>query len=256
MNDYNVKNTESGRIIAGLLLVGAGSVLLLKKMGFFFPGWLFTWPMILILVGIYTGVKNNFRNNSWLILISIGAFFLANHIIPELRLQPYFWPIAIIVAGLFFILRPSSFGNVNKVDSGDTKWSDTGGGTATFSNSPVVVDSSDFIRLRSIFSGVNRNVLSKNFQGAVITTVFGGAELDLSQADITGPIVIKIEVVFGGVKLIVPSHWAIQNEIDGVFHGVDDKRKFNLVPDINSTRVVVLRGSAVFGGVEIRNAKI
>ena len=57
---------------------------------------------------------------------------------------------------------------------------------------------------------------------------------------------------FGGAKIIVPSNWVVQNEIDGVFHGVEDKRNYNS-SGLNSDKVLVLKGSAVFGGVEIRS---
>jgi predicted Zn-dependent protease with MMP-like domain len=43
----------------------------------------------------------------------------------------------------------------------------------------------------------------------------------------------------------------VQNEIDGVFHGVDDKRKFHATGGSNPAKILILRGSAVFGGIEI-----
>ncbi|MEO6229364.1 MAG: DUF5668 domain-containing protein [Ferruginibacter sp.] len=255
-NNYS-KNTESGRIVAGLILLGVGAVLLLRAMHFtLFPGWIFSWPMILILVGVYSGFKHNFRNNTWMILMAIGGFFLLNQIIPGLRLEPYFWPLLIIGAGLVFILRPRNDFPYN--DSGkteDIKWQDAGTGDNP-STPPTAagIDGSNFVRIRSVFSGVNRTVISKNFQGAHISSVFGGVEVNFSQADITGPVVIKTEVIFGGIKLYVPAHWAVQNEIDGVFHGVDDKRRFNVAPELNPSKVLILRGSVVFGGIEIKNA--
>jgi len=79
-----------GRIFAGIILVGVGAALLLRNSGFPFPNWLFSWPVILILVGIYSGFKHNFKNNSWIIMIGIGGFFLVDRFIPDLRLAPYF----------------------------------------------------------------------------------------------------------------------------------------------------------------------
>lgn len=253
----NVRHSESGRIVAGIILVGVGGILLLREMGFFFPRWIFSWPMILILVGIYTGVKNNFRNNSWIFLLAIGGIFLLNQIIPSLRLQPYFWPILIMSAGLLFILRPRSY-KVMETDKEEDylRWQDTPGEATAGTPLTALPHQPDFLKVSSIFSGVNRTVLSKNFQGAHITCVFGGSEVNFSQADITGPVIIKTEVVFGGVKLIVPPHWAVQNEIDGIFHGVEDKRRFNVMPDINPSKVIILRGSVVFGGIEIKNPRI
>ena len=100
---------------------------------------------------------------------------------------------------------------------------------------------------------MQRNVVSKNFQGGKISCVFGGADINLTQADINGKVEIKFEVAFGGTKLIVPPHWTVYNEIEGVFHGVDDKRKFNAATGISPEKILVLKGSVVFGGVEIRS---
>ena len=102
----NFRNNETGRIAGGLILVAVGAFLLLRNMGLFLPDWLFSWPIILILVGVYSGFKHNFRNNSWLILIAVGAFFLVDRFIPSLSLEPLFWPLVIIGLGVAFILRP------------------------------------------------------------------------------------------------------------------------------------------------------
>ncbi len=251
----NLKDREGGRVIGGLILVCVGAALLLRNTGFFMPGWLFSWPIILILVGIYTGFKHNFRNNSWLILIGVGVFFLVTKFMPWLGLQPLFWPLVIIAAGILFIIRPGKreWTDIKNVATND-QWKST---TPTFSSGDSTpfasVDSSDYLLVRSVFSGVKKNVVSKKFQGGHISSVFGGAEIDLSQAEINSPVTIKFEVVFGGAKLVVPSHWSVQNEIDGIFHGVDDNRRFNPSASINPEKVLILRGSAVFGGVEIRS---
>lgn len=257
MRNNKWTNNETGRIVAGLILVAVGGVLLLRKMGFYFPGWLVSWPMVLILVGIYLGVKHNFRNNAWIIMIAIGGFFLLNQVIPGWGLKPYFWPIAIILAGVFFIFRPKEgFMNHEKWNADlpveDIDPNNPSAPTSSYS----IIEDTDYIKLDSVFSGVNRRVLSKNFRGGHLSSVFGGAEVDFSQAEITSPVVLKMEVVFGGIKLIVPSHWAIQNELDGVFHGVEDKRRIAVMPDLNPTKVLVLKGSVVFGGVEIKNPKL
>lgn len=248
------RDKEGGRVIGGLILVAVGAALLLRNMGFFMPGWLFTWPMILILVGIYTGVKHNFRNNSWLILIAVGSFFLVNKFIPSLSLEPLFWPLVIIGAGIIFIVRPGRSNWMGtKTDNKFNSWENAGTVGLRDNQEEAVTDSSDYLMVRSVFSGVNKNVVSKNFKGGQISCVFGGAEIDLSQAEIAGPVILKFEVVFGGAKLVVPAHWAIQNEIDGIFHGIDDKRSFNPSASINPDKVLVLKGSAVFGGIEIRS---
>jgi predicted membrane protein len=255
-NNFNSKRTDEGRIIAGLILVGVGAALLLRNTGFPMPYWLFSWPVILILIGIYSGVKHNFKNNSWIVMIAVGGFFLIDRIIPGLSLAPYFWPVLIIALGVIFIIKPkrekwidisenekkSTADSITPIDWTERKEKD---GFAT--------DSSDYLKVDSIFSGVQRNVVSKNFKGGKISCVFGGADIDLTQADINGKVEIKFEVVFGGAKIIVPPHWTVFNQIEGVFHGVDDKRKFNATTGIDPEKTLVLKGSVVFGGVEIKS---
>jgi hypothetical protein len=255
-NNKNFKDREGGRVVGGIILIGVGAAWLLRNSGFFLPGWLFSWPMILILVGIYSGFKHNFKNNSWIILLAVGGFFLADDFLLNQSFRPMFWPIAIIGAGILFILRPGKREWLNmKTGMDNDRWKSSPYTTGTFGSSPTTAttDSSDYLMVKSVFSGVKRNVVSKNFQGGYITSVFGGAEIDLSQAEITSPVTIKFEVVFGGAKLVVPSHWAVQNEIDGIFHGVDDNRRFNPSSTLNPEKVLILKGSAVFGGIEIRS---
>ena len=65
-------------------------------------------------------------------------------------------------------------------------------------------DKSDFLCVDSVLSGDNKSVLSKNFQEGKTACVFGGAEIDLLQTDFNGTVLLKIDVVFDGVKLIIP----------------------------------------------------
>ena len=250
----NFRNTEGGRVAGGLILVAVGAFLLLRNMGFYFPHWLFSWPMILILIGIYTGFKHQFRNNSWLIIMGVGVFFLVNNFIPSLNLEPMFWPLVIIGMGILFILKPQrNFMTDIKKDIRSNQWKDVPGSSfqEAADTAAMPVDGNDFLVARSVFSGIKRNIMSKNFQGGNVSCIFGGAEFDFTQADFTGTAVLKLEMIFGGSKFIVPSNWTVQNEIEGVFHGVDDKRKFYSEAASNPAKVLILKGSAVFGGVEI-----
>jgi len=250
-NSYE-KNNESARIVAGLMLVGVGAAFLLRNMGFILPHWLFTWPVILILAGIYSGVKHNFSNFTWLILMGIGGAFLAGDFYPGFNIDRAFWPVLIIAMGVMFILRPR-----NERWSSRRRWRERmhhESGTTAFNigGPSSSTDSSDFLFVDSVFSGVNKNMMSKNFQGGSMRCVFGGAEINFMQADINGTVELKVELLFGGAKIIVPANWTIVNEIDGMFHEVDDKRKNSTVlPD--PKKVLLLKGRANFGGMDVRS---
>ena len=45
------------RIWSGLILVAAGVLLLAYKMGAPIPQWVFTWPVLLIAIGLLAGIK-------------------------------------------------------------------------------------------------------------------------------------------------------------------------------------------------------
>jgi predicted membrane protein len=253
MKEENTKlqNRGGNKIAGGVIIVGIGVALLLRNMGLLLPNWLFTWPMILIIIGIYSGFKHNFRHNSWLILIAIGSFFLIQDFIPELHLAAYFWPLVIIGIGIIYIIRPRNDSWGRWRDGHHAYRRKQRQSWAGFANEESV-DSNDEFSISSIFSGVKRNIISKNFKRGQIRSIFGGAEIDMTQADMTEPSFIKLEVIFGGVSLVVPSNWSVQNEVDGLFHGVEDKR-YNPSVTMDPNKVLVLKGNCVFGGIEIKS---
>ena len=80
----------------------------------------------------------------------------------------------------------------------------------------------------------------------------GGTEINLMKADIQQPVVLEVNNVFGGTKLIVPSNWDVKNEVTAVFGGIEDKRDINTgIPDPG--KIMILKGTCVFGGIEVTN---
>ena len=63
-----VHNHGEGRVWAALILIAVGSVLVLRQMGLPLPYWLFSWPMILIVVGLFIGFRHGFRGGGWIII--------------------------------------------------------------------------------------------------------------------------------------------------------------------------------------------
>ena len=88
---------------------------------------------------------------------------------------------------------------------------------------------------------------------AVKYTDFGGVEIDLSQSDIDGLIVIDITQIFGGTKLILPAHWELKSEITSILGGVEDKRKNYSALNIAEGKTLIIRGTSVLGGIDIKS---
>src|ERR1700694_1220697 len=103
---WNRKKSK-GRVWTGLLLLLVGVLLFIKTANLaFFPFWFFTWPTLLIVIGLFSGLKHRFRGGFWIILVVIGGLSLANDIKPSMHLARYEWPIFFTALGLVFILRP------------------------------------------------------------------------------------------------------------------------------------------------------
>ncbi|MDE3213489.1 MAG: hypothetical protein KGM98_09670 [Bacteroidota bacterium] len=250
---YPYRDGRPPRIFAGLILLAAGVLLLVYKMGGPVPGWLFTWPMILIVIGLFSGAKHGFRNPGSFILIIIGVAFLMDQSFPLWNFHRYILPLILIAVGLLYILRPRhTFGGPGgryyrgRCRNGGPGFTGPGQGW----NSPGENDDSEYVEINAVFSGVKKNILSKNFKGGSITSFMGGTELNLQKAEIQGPIVLEVNNIFGGTKLVLPSHWDVKNEVTAVFGGIEDKRGFNgNNPDPGKS--LILKGSCIFGGVEI-----
>jgi predicted membrane protein len=248
-------NRGQGRVWAALILITIGCFLILERMGLGAPDWVFRWPMILIIVGIFVGFRHGFRGAGWLILMAIGGFFLMDEIIPDFSLHRYIWPLIIISIGIAILLRPRRHPEWDKwkeewkkkdPDNLESKeyWNDR-------AKQYGHTSSEDFIDATTIFGGVHKSIVSKNFKGGDITIFMGGSEINLSQADINGTVVIDITQIMGGTKLIVPPNWEIRSNITSVFGNVEDKRTKERI--MNPDKVLVIDGTSLFGGIEIKN---
>jgi predicted membrane protein len=249
---YHHRRRTPGRIGAGLFLLFIGALLLLDRSGsVIFPNWVFDWPGILLAIGLFTGIRHGFRGGFWLILLFIGGLGIVSKT-TDWNLENYIFPIILIAIGLGFLFRPRhSHWRHRRFRGG--RWPDAGE-DARFSAVPGedMGDRRDFLDVSAVFGGVKKNILSKNFRGGDVVSFMGGSEIDLSQADFTGRVRIDVTNIFGGTKLVVPATWDIQSDITAIFGGVDDKRQISGIK-MDTDKVLVLDGTCMFGGIEIRN---
>jgi predicted membrane protein len=225
---------NKGRALAGLIIVAVGAVILLQRMDIGIPHWLTSWPMIPIAAGLFIGAKHSFRNPGWIVPVIVGSILLMTQEL-GLPINQYWLPIAIICVGIGIIVRPKHNGRRRR-----DYWQEN------------ISTSEDLMDTTTIFGNIKKNIITKDFKGGDITAVFGGTELNFMRADIQGKAVIDITMIFGGAKLIVPAHWKIQTEdIVTIFGGVEDKRP--LQNEADDSRVLVLKGTCLFGGIDIKS---
>jgi predicted membrane protein len=254
MNDNFWKEAEKrhtrGKILGGFLIVLVGCLFLGRELGMEIPQWIFSWKTLLIALGLMIGVKSNFRSAKWIILVVIGLVFLISDNYPELAIRHFLWPCILILFGLVVIFKPKGkYKNHHFRNRMHRKYNrencDYSGYSETVNDDKI--DSTTFM------GGVKKNILSKNFKGGDITNVLGGSEINLSQADFEGTIVLEITNVLGGTKLIIPANWEIQSELVSVMGSIEDKRVVQPGVPAEKNKILVLKGTVFMGGIDMRS---
>lgn len=235
------------RTPVGLILLVVGGALLAREAGVQFPHWLFTWEMLVIVVGLTIGLVNRFRDFGWIIITGIGLFFLMDDVYPVIK--HYIWPVIIIVLGLYIILKPQQKKTMIIADNAVAAEPQVITNVTVDTGTEAQAIKDDMLDLVAVFGAIKKIVISKNFRGGEVVCVFGGSEINLTQADFRGTIKLEVVAIFGGVKLIVPANWHVRADTAAVLGGIDDNR--DPAAYANSDKVLVLDGAVICGGIEI-----
>jgi predicted membrane protein len=221
----------------GAFLVLGGVALLLDHMGYISVDrlWRF-WPLLLVCAGIPNIMRREHR--LWgILLITGGVLFQLNELgIAHFRWNDV-WPILLIATGLMLMWgaiearrRPSA--------------------------PPAGGDPRTTLSEAAVFGGVERRVTSQDFQGGHISAIFGGVEIDLTEAGMQADeATLEINAIFGGVEIRVPETWQVAFRGTPIFGGIADKTRVGRTTDLTDPRrkVLILTGAVIFGGVEIKN---
>ncbi|MGL1887195.1 MAG: cell wall-active antibiotics response protein [Reichenbachiella sp.] len=211
------------RATLGVIFVIIGILFLMDNyhvISFSIPYYLFTWQMILVVVGIFQIATGNVKGGILLITVGI-VFWVPSHF--GLSFQDY-WPVFLILLGVSFFLK-SRIGERFQSDS-------------------------DKVDNLAVLGGTHQSINSKQFAGGKLTSVFGGIELDLRQASLdNGKAVLDTFTTFGSVKLFIPDDWVVNFEATTVFGGFTDKRAHK--PTEYFGNVLTIKGLVVFGGAEL-----
>lgn len=239
----------------GLFLLVIGGLLLVRSMNVPLPVWLVSWPMLLIAIGLFIGVRKGFRGG-WFVPVIVGSAFLLNKYFLDGEISKHIWPLILMAIGILFVVRPRRrhwrdrcFEKKNTTNmQAETLTPESGTPL-----SEETYNHDDFIDTSSIFGGTQKVILSKNFKGGDMVNIFGGSEIDLTKADINGTATLEVTAIFGGATLIVPSNWVVKSEAVTIFGGISDKRK-NIIPfSETATKALILKGTVLFGGIEIKS---
>lgn len=214
-----------------LIVLGVGFILAqLKIIPDFWSLLSVWWPVILILIGAIQAIDTKTVLGPSVLILIGGAILLDNLNIIN-NFWNLFWPAILIIIGLSIIFERPYHRNHHGVNLSDE-------------------DVMDHV---AVFSGVETANTSKNFRGGSVSAVFGGAEIDLRQAQISPEGAnIDLFAAFGGITIFVPSDWKVIITGVPVFGGWDNKTFYNETSGA-PVHVIRIKCVAAFGGIDIKN---
>ncbi len=215
------------RAVMGLAILGVGVLAWLDRLGRIdgraFIQW---WALILVAVGLA-----HLPQRRWVgaaIYLVLGILFL-----PPLPFLPHFrpaevlglWPLMISVGGVALIRQ---------------------------SLNPAAKNLAGAFHAFAWMGGSVRTIGAEDFHGGDAVVVMGGCEIDLTTARITDEAVIDLLAFWGGIEIRVPPHWVIESNVMPLLGGIAVKATN---PRDGDGPRLILRGSAIMGGIEVHNAK-
>jgi len=140
----------------------------------------------------------------------------------------------LILIGIIIIIRPRRFYPQKTADNSQTETNDNNN-----------------INLRAVFSESTENIISDNFSGGKVETIFGKMVVDLRPAKMQpGRCHLNVETVFGQTILILPTETLVEVIGTPVFGRIDNQTKATSRDE--STAILEIRTEVVFGKIEIR----
>ena len=215
------------RTIIGLLIVVVGASFLLTNLNIlpFDVGIAQWWPLFIVAGGVVM-LLSDVRNYLWaLLVIGLGVLLqLKQFGIVDVNPWQLFWPAIIIVLGVSVMTsRGSSRGKIAASDRED---------------------------VMAILSGSEVRVESKDFKGSRVTSICGGAMIDLRKAVIKKEATIDVFAFWGGIEIIVPEHVMVKNNTSVIMGGVEQQAGGDAVKE--GSPILYVTGDVVMSGVEIK----
>jgi hypothetical protein len=223
-------------LVPGVILVAIGALFFLNNLHIVYVrDFLRFWPGILIAIGVVKLVDSTEMGGKvgGGVLLGVGAILMAQTLgyLDGLSLRDM-WPLILIAVGVVMLFQRGLAWRI------------------PYQDRTLNVGTLDEA---AVFGGGKRNIVSENFRGGKLSAVFGGFELDLRKANMVGDsAVLHVDAVFGGVEIKIPETWSAVLRGTAVFGGYSDESR-QPREDSPGYKRLFLEGSAVFGGVVVKN---
>lgn len=227
MNGKPTRRMLTSQFLFGAVVVLVGLLLLVESTGLVSTDDVLVYvPLLFVGLGVWALFQSDLRNivGPVLLVLVAGAWQLVAFEIATVEEVVAFWPVLVIAFGLSVIL-----GQVR---------------------SRARPTDAAFTNAFAAFGGVEKRNTSKAFEGADLTAMFGGIELDVRDVSLEQrPARVNAVAAFGGVDVAVPRDWNVQLDVLPILGGASDDRprREHASDEID----LVVTGFAVFGGVTV-----
>lgn len=226
-------------ILAGVLYFG--DALDLWSISLSFAGW---WTLFLIVpaIGSMITSKINLGNS---ILLGLGLWLLVQqqNWFDNDNLRRASFAVILVVIGIVLIL--SEFRKKKHyTNSSDTDIVEHG----TVYSNHASESSDDHPSYFTAFGSNTIKNVSKSFKGGDAVSIFGGMEIDLSNAIPSGNAKFNVTSIFGGVDIVAPKGFNIVTDGVSLLGGCDNQVKNEGNDDLP---IFTIKYFTMFGGIDI-----
>lgn len=227
------------QMIIGLFVIGIGLLFLVDNLG-----WLdldlriHILPTVLIGAGILKAMQTRSQSGVVIggLMIVAGSLILLKEMGLIYIGWNTLWPLLMIAAGIAVVFKS----NINRSAASQSP------------GSPLdKADGESVVDYTAIMGGFKHRITTQDFRGGEITAIMGGCDLDLRQSSINGDAVLNVFVLCGGITIKVPVDWTVVFDGLPIMGGFDEKTVPPTGP--GSGKRLIVRGSVIMGGMEVRN---
>ncbi|MBN2610491.1 MAG: hypothetical protein JXB00_02950 [Bacteroidales bacterium] len=231
-----VQKQYDKRIFAGVLIIIAGLALLLSNFGIFPPEikrYIFRWEVLLMGIGLVSVISSEHKGFGVVLLVVGGLFYFKDILDFQIDFWKLFWSALLIIIGLSILFHNKAHRRHGRA----------------YANASV-----DLLDEVTIMGGSEKVIHSQNFQGGKLTSIFGGQKLIFTKAKLAGgQNSLELFAIFGGFELIIPDEWDVKVKITPIFGGFVDKRIVHPDSGHNPEKELLIYGTVIFGGGEIKS---
>lgn len=250
----------TGRIVAGVILLGLGALFLLDNFGVLDArDFLRFWPAILLALGLTRLMAPGKPEDrgAGVVLTVLGAVFLLRALhVPWFRLR-LLWPVLLLILGASLIWQAirgrrgllPGLADVREY----ARMGAAAGLEATRGLSAEPGQEGAVLKEFTFMGGGERIVRSQGFRGGEVTAIMGGFQIDLRAASISGEsATVEVFTLFGGVEFKVPQAWNVVVSGTPIL-GMVSNTTSPIRDESAVAKTLVVRGSAIMGGIEVKN---